>query len=371
MGKEIGLKKKEKPRASWKEKHIHNLQTILSYSNAMVFKNKDLFGYICWYCEKAYPNPADLRSHTEMEHKKERLIVRTSFDITSDVTKLDIFDLQCSLCDERVENLNRLKDHLVKIHNKVIYNDIKDHIVQYKLTKGEVYDCALCSSTYETFKMLKQHMNTHYSNYICSICNTAFATSRSLNSHKKIHIKGSFKCDHCEKIFSNATKKQYHEKLAHLGVTNISNCVYCNHPFRNYYQRNQHMIKIHNAEAQYKCNICNKGFILKSLLMTHVKKNHLMEKDIQCTDCGYRFFSKKALKAHMVKHTGERNFACPVCQKCFARKFTLTEHMRIHNNDRRFKCSVCELSFVQKCSLKSHLLSNHGISMAASEISAV
>ncbi|XP_073964107.1 uncharacterized protein isoform X2 [Choristoneura fumiferana] len=351
-----------------KGKHKENLQTILKYSNAVPFKNKSLLGFICGYCDTPFPDPADLRLHTEKDHKKERLEFKSNFDMTEYNVKLDVSELNCTLCEQKMDNLNILKQHLVQVHNKVIYSDIKDHMLQFKLRKGDVYDCALCSSTYETFKMLKQHMNKHYNNYACNKCDTSFATKRSLNSHRTTHQKGSFKCQHCDKVFTSKAKQHYHEKTKHLGARNISNCPYCNEPFRSYYQRNQHLVKVHNSEAQYKCNVCSKSYILKSLLMYHIKKTHLMERNHQCTECGYKFFSKKALNAHMVKHTGERKYCCEVCQKSYARKYTLREHMRIHNNDRRFKCEVCAMTFVQKCSLKSHLLSNHGISMAASDI---
>lgn len=352
-----------------KFKHRENLLTILKFSNATPFKNKSLLGFMCGYCDSSYPDPVDLRHHTETDHKSDRLNFKTNFDMTEYNVKVDVSDLCCTLCDEKMENLSILKEHLVKKHDKTIYTDIKDHILQFKLKKGEIYDCVMCTSTYETFKMLKQHMNKHYSNYTCNKCDTPFATKRSLNAHRTTHQEGSFKCDHCEKVFPSRAKKHYHEKIKHFGTRNISNCPYCNEPFRSYYQRNQHLVKVHNSEAQYKCNVCNKAYILKSLLMYHIKKSHLMERNCQCTECGHRFFSKKALKAHMVKHTGERIYACEVCHKSYARKYTLREHMRIHNNDRRFKCEVCALTFVQKCSLKSHLLSNHGISMAASDIS--
>ncbi|KAJ8703978.1 hypothetical protein PYW07_013272 [Mythimna separata] len=351
-----------------KMKHKENLQNILKYSNATPFSNKTLLGYSCGYCDLSYPDPADLRQHTEKEHLKERLHFKSHFDMAECNVKVDVADLTCNICNEKMDSLAIFKEHLVKKHGKTIHNDIKDHIQQFKLKKGDVYDCTMCTSTYETFKMLKQHMNKHYNNYTCSVCDAAFATKRSLNAHRTTHQEGSFKCDHCEKVFASRTKKHYHEKMKHLGARNISNCPYCNVPFRSYYQRNQHLVKVHNSEAQYKCNVCSKSYILKSLLMYHIKKCHLMERNCQCTECGYRFFSKKALKAHMVKHTGERNYSCEVCHKSYARKYTLREHMRIHNNDRRFKCEVCSMTFVQKCSLKSHLLSNHGISMAACEI---
>ncbi|KAI5640760.1 zinc-finger associated domain (zf-AD) domain-containing protein [Phthorimaea operculella] len=360
-------------RSRWEKlKHMDNLSTILEYSNVVPFKDKGILGYLCDYCDSTYPDPKDLRTHTENDHKSERLnLLKTSFDKTEFKVNFDVTDLTCTLCGDMFVNLNDLKEHLVNIHDKTIHYDIKDHMLQFKLKKGDTYDCAMCSATYETFKMLKQHMNIHYSNYACNKCESSFATKRSLTAHNATHLEGSFKCDHCDKVFPSDAKKRYHEKSKHLGNRNISNCPYCNEPFRSYYQRNQHMVKVHNAEAPYKCNICDKSYILKSLLMAHIKKSHLMERNCQCSECGYRFFSQKSLKAHMVKHTGEKNYACTICNKAYARKYTLREHMRIHNNDRRFKCDVCSMSFVQKCSLKSHLLSNHGISMAASDITSV
>lgn len=352
-----------------KRKHRDNLLTILKYSNVIPFKNKSMLGFVCGYCDATYPDPKDLRSHTEIDHRKDRLSFKQSFVMAEYNVKLDITDLKCKICSTNMENLTKLKDHLVDNHKKVVYTDIKDHLMQFRLKKGDVFDCVMCPSTYETFKMLKQHMNKHYCNYSCTKCENSFATKRSLSAHQETHQDGSFKCDLCDKIFSTRTKKQYHEKAKHMGTRNISNCPYCDVPFRSYYQRNQHMVKVHDSDVKYKCNVCNKGYILKSLLMSHIKKNHLMERNYQCIECGYRFFSNKALKAHMVKHTGEKNYTCEVCHKSYARKYTLREHMRIHNNDRRFKCEVCGSTFVQKCSLKSHLLSHHGIRLGAGDIS--
>ncbi|VVD04903.1 unnamed protein product [Leptidea sinapis] len=350
-----------------KTKHDENLSTILKYSNAVPFKNITLVGVICGYCDATYPDPVDLRNHTVV-HKKDELDLRSNRDMSEYIIKLDVQDLTCTLCGTKVENLNELKEHLVKNHDKTFHKDIKDHFIQYKLTKGDTYDCALCTCRYETFKMLKQHMNVHYDNYICQKCDSTFITKRSLMSHETTHKEGSFKCDLCDKVFPSRQKKMYHEKTKHMGLISIKHCPYCDVSFRSYYQRNLHLVKVHNAEAQYKCNICHRAFVLRSLLMCHIKQNHLMERNCQCTECGHKFFSKKALKAHMIKHTGEKNYLCEVCNKSYARKYTLREHMRIHNNDRRFKCVVCGSGFVQKCSLKSHLLSHHGISMAASEI---
>ncbi|KOB58229.1 Uncharacterized protein OBRU01_25276, partial [Operophtera brumata] len=53
-----------------------NFINILRFSNVLPFKNKSLLGFICAYCDIAFPDPADLRSHTDQDHKKDRLKIK-------------------------------------------------------------------------------------------------------------------------------------------------------------------------------------------------------------------------------------------------------------------------------------------------------
>lgn len=352
-----------------KEKHIHNLKTIMKSSNCTPFKGRNLLGYICAYCDRPFPDPLDLRTHTVADHKN-KTNINMKWEHNTYAVKMDITDLKCLLCNGEMDTLKSLREHLVTVHSKVIYSDIKDHIVQFRLKEGDVYDCCMCTAKYETFKSLTQHMNSHYRNFDCPKCDSSFTTKRSLIVHSAIHKEGTFKCSLCDKVFSTLVKKRYHERCSHEKRNRVSPCPYCKLEFSSYYMKNVHLTKFHNVEHKYKCNVCFKKFILKNLLMQHIKKQHLMEKNVICSVCGHKFFSSKGLKNHMLKHTGEKNYKCHVCNKAYGRKYTLNEHLRIHNNDRRFRCEVCAMSFVQKCSLKSHLLSNHGISLAASEISA-
>lgn len=283
--------------------------------------------------------------------------------------KIDVTDLKCKLCNLNVDTIANLKKHLIKDHDVKFYPDVKDYVLEFKLTDGEILNCALCNSTFETFKMLLQHMNGHYRNYICDICDLGFINKHKLRNHQRTHDIGSFNCSFCEKVFTTRVRKLCHEKYTHnSNARYTTNCPHCDQSFTSYYRRNRHMSVEHNsAAATYKCNICDKSFILKSKLTSHIKKVHLMERNHICSECGQGFFIKQSLDEHMIKHNGERVFKCTVCSKAYARKKTLREHMRIHNNDRRFKCGVCALAFVQKCSLKSHMLSNHGITLAEYE----
>ncbi|XP_061385113.1 zinc finger and SCAN domain-containing protein 12-like [Danaus plexippus] len=351
------------------KKHCQNVEKILKYSNCTPFSNKTLAGIVCAYCKETYQNPDDLRSHTKKIHKSDDLNYNKRLDKSNLSIKMDISDLKCTVCGAGVDTITNLKKHLTIEHDIKFYPDVYDYILEFKLSDSDLLDCALCNSTFETFKMLLQHMNGHYRNYICDICDMGFINKHRLKNHQRTHEIGTFKCSYCDKVFGTHVRKMCHEKYTHnTNARYTTNCPHCDQSFTSYYQRNRHMFNEHNiAAATYKCNICDKSFILKSKLTSHIKKVHLMERNHICSECGQGFFIKQSLDEHMIKHNGERVFKCTVCHKAYARKKTLREHMRIHNNDRRFKCGVCGLAFVQKCSLKSHMLSNHGLTLSEFE----
>lgn len=350
------------------KKHKVNVENILKYSNCTPFSNKTLNGIICAYCRDHYQSVIELRTHIDNTHKNADLNDKTR-DKNNLSFKVDITDLKCKVCDAKYDIISNLKKHLSKEHDVKFYPDVNDYILEFKLTDTEILNCALCNSTFETFKMLLQHMNGHYRNYICDVCDMGFINKHRLKNHQRTHEIGDFQCAFCDKVFTTRVRKMCHEKYTHnTSARYTTNCPHCNQSFNSYYQRNRHMVQEHNSvAATYKCNICDKSFILKSKLTSHIKKVHLMERNHTCAECGQGFFIKQSLDEHMIKHNGERVFKCTVCHKAYARKKTLREHMRIHNNDRRFKCGVCGLAFVQKCSLKSHMLSNHGVTLAEFE----
>ncbi|CAH2062234.1 unnamed protein product, partial [Iphiclides podalirius] len=354
---------------SERAKHRANLESILKHSNCTPFANMTLAGVACAYCKQVYRDPQQLRVHCRTEHTGQTLVDSKRVDRSNLSIKMDITDLRCTVCDAAADSIAALKRHLSADHQLKFHPDVKDYILEFKLSGSPVLSCALCSATYETFKTLLQHMNGHYRNFVCDVCDMGFVNQHRLRSHQRTHEVGTFRCRRCDKVFGTRVRRACHEKYTHNSAARYTTgCPQCEQSFTSYYRRNRHMREAHNAAAaSYRCNVCDKTFILKSKLTSHIKKVHLMERDHECPVCGRGFFIKQSLDEHMVKHGGERVFECTVCHKAYARKKTLREHMRIHNNDRRFKCALCGLAFVQKCSLKSHMLSNHGVTLGQYE----
>ncbi|XP_061385109.1 zinc finger protein 93-like isoform X4 [Danaus plexippus] len=342
------------------KKNQENLTHILLNSNASPIRNKDSLGYGCAFCSEQFVDPKNLKRHFLSEHQSDRLIKLMSSKLFEHVVKLDITYLHCSLCDKKIPHLDELMAHLKTEHRKDLHTDIKSSIVPFSFDTPQL-QCAVCKIEYSNFKLLQEHMNSHFGNHICAMCGGGFVTERLLTTHMKRHKTGEYKCEDCDKVFDNEEKIKEHQKRSHLGHNKRNKCLICEERFVDYWKKVEHMVEIHGAPpVVLKCQACDRTFRNQRALSRHTKKDHLMERKNKCPECDMRFFSKSSLQRHMAKHTGLRQFSCDVCFKSYGRKNTLREHMRIHADDRRFACIHCGQAFVQKCSWRSHMRSKHG-----------
>ncbi|XP_047039360.1 zinc finger protein 208-like isoform X6 [Helicoverpa zea] len=337
-----------------------NLRHILLNSNANPIRCKDDLGYGCSFCPKQFQDPTVLKKHFLDEHNNDKLIMRMTAKIFEYVIKLDITYLNCALCDEDFEQLDEFMVHLKDVHNKPVCLDAKSYILPFRFDSPSL-KCVMCSQVFVSFKLLQEHMNSHFANYFCDLCGAGFVTDRLRVSHVRRHESGEYKCDECEKTFTNQIRMREHKKRTHQGLGARNKCSYCSERFKDYWKKMDHMVKVHDvAPLVLKCSACDRTFSTQRSLSVHTKKDHLMERRHKCSECDMKFFGMSGLKKHMAKHSGLRQFRCDICLKAYARKTTLREHMRIHANDRRFACVHCGQAFVQKCSWRSHMRSKHG-----------
>ncbi|XP_059056422.1 zinc finger protein 91-like isoform X13 [Achroia grisella] len=321
----------------YREKHVpemqkqwHNLTTLLKYSNATPFKDRNDAGYICAYCFKTFPDANILRNHTENDHVREKPTYKAGSGLASFVAFLDIVDLKCTICNQYMDSLNILTEHLVKEHDKKYYLGVTDYFQPFKLTNEPQINCCLCNEVFHNMKLLMQHMNIHYRNFICTICGAGFVNSFRLNRHETTHgkKKSSFPCRHCGLVFTAESKRKAHVNTVHKGIAGDSVCQICKARFKNYYQKTRHMMQVHNAEG-IKCDMCEKKFNLKSNLMLHMRGVHLKERPYECSVCSMGFFIKRHMLGHyMATHTNERKYKCDVCGKAYATQNSKGKHMK-------------------------------------------
>lgn len=331
------------------------------HSNASAVRSKLSHGYSCAFCAEQFALPADLKKHSLQEHNNDKLIKVMASRMLEHIVKLDITALACALCNINLRTLDELIKHLKEEHSKTVYTEVKSQILPFRFDTDELR-CSVCTVQFSTFKLLQEHMSTHFPNYLCSICGAAFVTERLRSGHEKRHGDGEHKCEECEKTFSTPQKKRMHKMRTHLGFGKRNKCHFCDEKFMDYWKKMSHMVKEHGLPpVVLKCKACERTFNNQRALAYHTKKDHLLERKHKCSECDMSFFGIGRLKEHMTKHTGLRQFKCEICFKEYGRRHTLREHMRIHANDRRFVCTHCDQSFVQKCSWRSHMRSKHGV----------
>ncbi|XP_060809087.1 zinc finger protein 729 isoform X3 [Amyelois transitella] len=341
-------------------KHKTNIKEIIMNSNATPIRGHAGIGYVCSFCPEQFPDPANLKTHTSLNHpdiSKAYFMKETLFDF---YVKLDITGLHCNICDGNIDTIDGLINHLAEEHCIKVYKGVTNRFLPFKFDT-ECLQCCICFNAFNKFKTLLSHVYTsHFRNYICDVCEAGFVNLRNLKGHKISHQIGSFKCDLCPKIYKTKSAKTMHEKLAHSNKNKLFKCGYCRETFKWFQTKEKHLADVHGVKSSgLKCHACDRTFSTRSSYTIHQKRDHLMHKPHACVRCDMKFSTTTELKNHMVSHTGVRSFKCEVCLKAYPRKKTLTEHMRIHNNDRRFKCEHCGQAFVQKCSWRSHMRSKH------------
>lgn len=339
-------------------KHFDNLNLIIKFSNATMIHKQTAEGYFCSYCTEPFVEPRDLKEHTLTVHEKEKEVVYSNIKSpTALLVKLDITNLKCIICNDNIDSLDDLINHLSVKHDKKFHNDMKNQIFPFKFDTEEL-KCCLCTNDgiFTTFRTLHEHMHKHYRYHVCEECDVGFINLASLKNHAMVHKKGNFVCKHCPLVFDKMSKRSHHQTFAHKEESEINKCDFCNQGFRNAIHKRAHLVAKHGvAPLKYDCKTCDRTFSSSSRLSVHVRRFHLQERLHKCSECDKRFFRTSDLKSHLLVHTGAKNYKCEVCSKFLATQSILNKHMRIHTNDRRFKCAICEQAFIQKPSLNWHM----------------
>lgn len=274
-GTQVNLKRKTEV-----EKHRHNIRTILHNSNATPIGKYAGIGYACSFCNEQYETPAELKTHTLKDHEQSIQKFMSEKAMHNYMVKLDITNLKCDICQMKIDTLEQIIEHLTTVHDKFYYGTIKNHILPFKFDK-KIIKCVVCGNFYSNFKVLLEHMNTHYRNYVCKVCDSGFVTKKILQTHAYRHKTGVFNCSYCSKIFNTHIKKREHEKAVHILFNMRSKCGYCGEKFTDYAKKNSHEVKVHGAKKiVLECQACDKTFDNQRSLTVHTKTFHLMEKHI-------------------------------------------------------------------------------------------
>lgn len=120
-------------------------------------------------------------------------------------------------------------------------------------------------------------------------------------------------------------------------------------------------MKIHKAEKEYVCEICQKRFLHKHHLVHHMI-THKVDRPYKCQVCSAGFKRASNLQKHHNSHKPDedKKFKCSYCTWSFYEKYKLTRHEATHTClSKKFICSVCEYPFRTKHMLLKHTQSCH------------
>lgn len=86
----------------------------------------------------------------------------------------------------------------------------------------------------------------------------------------------------------------------------------------------------HSNVKPFKCNTCQKSFSEKTKLSRHMSL-HSAGKNFICPDCAKSFKTKDSLRIHSLIHRNEKPFACKVCSARFNNSSNLKKHLASHS----------------------------------------
>lgn len=207
--------------------------------------------------------------------------------------------------------------------------------------------------------------NQHFknSNIPDFACDKVFVTSVALIKHiRSDHVSShlqtlTYKCDKCNKVFSNVTKLNRHVKHVHLGIAkdrplhkNVC-CEFCPKTFYSKSDLRFHQLAIHEKIKSNVCDICGKAFTKPTALTRHKKAVHDKEVTSQCTFCGQSFTWKRALQNHIeAKHSQGKSWQCESCPYIGSTKSNLKAHKdRMHETELKHICDFMNPETGQKC----------------------
>ena len=176
------------------------------------------------------------------------------------------------------------------------------------------------------------------------------------------HSEGKrYECNNCNKSFNFKSHLNKHLKLFHINQGKLQ-CLKCKKQFKFKYQFKTHK-KICSTKIEKKsetCDICDESFYSSKLLEKHVKNTHSKSGYYNCKDCSQSFDRPKYLQDHIDSLHNKKKFKCNICDKNFMLERNLSIHyLRVHKQNEKFQCDICEKDFNTKIDFRKHYIAYH------------
>ena len=260
--------------------------------------------YNCDICNLGFNQVEEMRTHVSSVHERKK------------------YSNQCSLCDKIFTDQKTLKTHCIAVHGEEkpfkctvctkkfsFEKNLKLHIAHHDRNKQQ--KCDKCNETLPNLEKLREHMvKVHF--FDCNQCKfmQIFPTKEALKTHIENVHEGKhhpFQCGRCQKSFELQTDLNKHILEFHKGTLNLGNGIQLsslkgkNTEFQkqsNEKKSNKEIMdpgkkswsrKLKNGNKRFECQICQKDFAHKPSLLRHIKTVHEWKNPNFCELCNKDF----------------------------------------------------------------------------------
>ena len=242
-------------------------------------KIKDIGRLTCKLCCKIFASKQSMKRHMLKYHGPQ------TEEVKAHKNNRIVYQRKCPSCEKTFKYMSSLEEHIRKAH--------KSHPLAE-------YNCEQCEKKFSFERSLKLHMKTHSKKVLeCCICKNVFTRSDNLDRHKlkkhgitnlnldymKNSYNDGYRCPMCGANFAEDIEELQHHLIQKICqdinkeriIDECGNykCEHCDKAFTNFSNLNEHIRWKHNTAIQSsRCPHCEKTFKWQKSLKVHIKKNH-------------------------------------------------------------------------------------------------
>lgn len=301
------------------------------------------------------------------------------------------FRLKCRICNLSYDKIESLKRHIRRKHDKGSHCDVCDKQFETRdmyLThshKRTIQECNICGLVFASRGGLCKHLRcTHKiqspKTIVCTLCNETFHDKRQLKPHyMKVHLKVSYTCNFCKKIFKAKESYRRHVLLKHptsKPKSDRQNCDQCNETFSDEFELCRHiniahgksqtgeigalsLLEIKKEEIEipdtFQCSKCPENYSNWEQLKLHYEQNHQVVPETQCQVCGELIPGNELQKHLKALHT-DTTVQCKYCEFETNNRASMTQHMLRHKNATTINCDFpgCKYKTFYEVAMEKH-----------------
>lgn len=234
--------------------------------------------YICKSCPAAFKRRDHLKVHVKSVHENVKITRASRYGGSQ--------QLLCVHCGKILSTKHSLSEHINSLH-----------------TKNRVYKCDKCDATFSRRSSYYTHRtktNHDYKPFLksCELCGLEFENKIYYIRHKWKHSE-NVTCDLCSITFETADLFRQHVDKTHYEEKSLQ-CETCGKEFSRKNSFLSHL-KTHSQEKKYQCMYCDWKFLKKGHLVNHMYR-HTGERPYACNICGRAFKQKGDMRKHKAGH---------------------------------------------------------------------